>query len=249
MSSFPRKWAQCIVLHIVHGPQLLLMGGMSLHPSIARSQFDEAISYGEVEGDVVRLDLAFGRFWLQTTEEVIVFRDHPVALQDLLPDQRLAFRTLVLDTGERWRWHPMNAFSSPPASWATGILSGSIDHIDVAESTLWLNNEKLHAHPSQLTALNSQQSVVGTYTEREGIKWLLYVDAAPVGTGRPSGLFTQEALPAGPGMGTRAGEMPSFSRGSVPNAGQQAPQDAAAIGGPVGVGIWGPPDAEVGPSP
>lgn len=212
--------------------------------SWAHAQETESPLAEEVTGVVVEIQISSGQFWLRHNDRIRRFRDHPAALQDVQVNQTLSFRAWETANGERWRWHPASDFSSVPVSWSSGIVQGGAVQVDAANSIVWLDEEMLYAHPSQLFPLPADANLMGRYAEEDGQRWLLQLEPMQVGTGRPSGLFTQETVPSGPGLGTRTGEVRPFSRGSLPSAGQVAPQDAADAAGPIGIGIWGPVGAD-----
>lgn len=195
----------------------------------------------QVSGVVVEVDVPAGQFLLDDEGRISAFRDHPLALQDLRVNQSITFRIVEGQNGAPWRWHQMLSFSSIPDLWETGIVSGQLRQVDLLESVFWLDEVMLYAHPAQLAALTEGSALRVTYAERDGRKWLLWFEHPGGGTGRPAGLFSQDSIPSGPGTGIRSGESVPFSRNSL-TAPSTMPQDAADAAGPLGIGVWGPPE-------
>ena len=194
-----------------------------------------------VSGTVVDVDLAAGRFFVEDGGTISTFRDHPMAMHDLHVKQPVTFQAMDSQNGETWRWHPMFALASVPERWETGIVSGQLKKIDWTESMLWLDAERIHGHPAQLAELEEGSVVRLNYAEHDGQKWLLSLAPKAAGRGRPAGLFSQDSIPAGPGTGSRSNASAPFSRNSLP-APITMPKEAAESTGPLGVGVWGPPD-------
>ena len=192
----------------------------------------------EIVGTVVDIELETGRFFLERDGAITMFRDHPLAMQDLQIQKPLRFEVMDSEAIEAWRWHPMLSLNRVPESWESGIVSGRVQKIDLPGAVFWLDSEIIYAHPAQLSALAEDTNLQVTYAERNGTKWLLWPEANPAGQGRPAGLFSQDAIPAGPGMSIRASESTPFTRSSLPTPSTKKQDGADA--GPLGVGAWGP---------